>query len=50
MMKQLIEEMKDLALDLMASKDAGDIYDTWAVINMIEMRQEHLRDMMAGRC
>ena len=49
-MKQLIEEMKDLALDLMASKDAGDDYDVWCIVNMIEMRREHLQDMMAGRC
>ncbi len=49
-MKQLINEIKALALDLRISKDAGDEYDVWAVTNMIEMRQEHLRDMMAGRC
>ena len=49
-MKQLIDEIKALAIDLKASKDAGDIYDTWAVTNMIEARTEHLREMMAGRC
>ena len=49
-MRQLINEMKDLAHDLKVSRDAGDDYDVWAVTNMIEMRQEHLRDMMAGRC
>ena len=49
-MRQLINEIRALELDLKASKDAGDIYDTWAVTNMIEARTEHLRDMMAGRC
>ena len=49
-MRQLINEMKDLAHDLEDSRLAGDDYDVWAVTNMIETRQEHLRDIMAGRC
>ena len=49
-MRQLINEMKDLALDLEDSRLAGDEYDVRAGTNMIETRQEHLRDIMAGRC
>ena len=49
-MRQLINEMKALAFDLMTSKDAGDEYDAWCITNMIEARAEHLREMFTGRC
>ena len=49
-MKQLINEIKDLAHDLKVSKEIGDEYDVWCVTSMIEARRDHLKDMMTGRC
>lgn len=49
-MKQLIDEMKDLAFDLKMARLAGDDYDVWCILNMIETRQEHLQDIFTGRC
>ena len=48
-MRELIREMMDLVEDLKASKVSGDMLDAWAVTNMIEARQEHLRDIITGR-
>lgn len=49
-MKQLIDEMRALAHDLMMARLAGDDYDVWCVTNMIETRREHLQDIFTGRC
>lgn len=49
MMKDLIKEMMDLFEDLKMSKVSGDMLDAWATTNMIEARQEHLRDIITGR-
>ena len=49
-MKQLIDEIKALAIDLKASKDDGDDYDVWCITNMIEARRDHLKNIFCGRC
>ena len=49
-MKSIINEMKELAIDLEMAKLAGDDYDVWCILNMIEIRQEHLQDIFCGRC
>ena len=48
-MRELIREMIDLAEDLRMARASGDEFDAWANLNMIEARQEHLREMITGR-
>lgn len=48
-MRELIREMMDLAQDLRIARASGDEFDAWATTNMIEARQEHLRDIITGR-
>lgn len=49
MMKDLIKEMMDLFEDLRMARASGDEFDAWANLNMIEARQEHLRELITGR-